>query len=211
MTVVAVLNATATDRFYIDDFRIGPGDTKLVSINLDNESQYSAFQADLYLPAGLSVVQVDGMYDFSLTSRKGTDHSLVSQPLSNGAIRLLSYSMRVNAYSGNSGALVTFRVKAATDFEGPAYIELKNMLFTKPTRPTAIEVPFDDEVCTVTKGLRGDVNADGFVNPADLPALIDYLLDGVADPFSYYGADVNGDGVIEAYDLTFLIDILLNE
>ena len=42
MTVVAVLCAAATDRFYIEDFTIAPGETKTVSILLENEATYTA-------------------------------------------------------------------------------------------------------------------------------------------------------------------------
>lgn len=210
MTVVAVLNAAATDRFYIEDFAIGPGDTKLVSIMLDNASEYTAFQADLYLPEGLTVVEEGGVYDFSLTARKAMDHSMVGRLMPDGAIRLLSYSLWVNPYSGNSGALVTFRVTASADFDGPVSIELKNVLFTVAVRPTAQEVAFNDEVCTVSLVQRGDVNGDGQIMPSDITTLADYLLKGEADPFSYYGADVNADGDILPADVTSLIDKLLN-
>ena len=55
-------------------------------------------------------------------------------------------------------------------------------------------------------GLRGDVNGDGTVDPADIAALIDYLLD---DSHAIINGDVNCDGVVDVEDIAALIDYLL--
>lgn len=203
------LCGTANDRFYIEDFTINPGETLTVSILLDNETAYTAFQCDLYLPDGLSVEQEDGDYIFDLTNRKGRDHIITSQIQAEGSIRVISYSPSIKAYSGNSGALVTFNMTASSDFEGPASILLKNILFT--TVP-GIEVPFADETCTVTQtatSLRGDVDDDGLVNISDVTALIDYLLSGNASAIILSNADCDGDELVNISDVTSLIDFLL--
>ena len=56
--MVVALGAAATDRFYIEDFTISPGETRTVSILLDNEAEYTAFQSDLYLPEGLTAANI---------------------------------------------------------------------------------------------------------------------------------------------------------
>lgn len=202
-----------TDRFYIEDFTIAAGETKQLSIMLDNDKQYTAFQTDLYLPEGLEAEQEDGEYIFDLTSRKGLDHILTTQQREDGAIRLLSYSLSVKSYSGNSGALVTFNVKASNDFTGPVTIALRNTLFTE-TETTA-EVAFADEVCTATASgeaevLPGDANGDGIVNIIDVTNLIDKLLSGPVSVDENPSCDVNCDGLVNITDVTALIDILLN-
>ena len=209
MTVVAVLCAAATDRFYIEDFTIAPGETRTVSIMLDNETTYTAFQTDIYMPAGLTIEMEDGDYIFDLTERKSRDHLIASQPQADGAIRVISYSNRINSFSGNSGALVTFNVSAATDFTGPATIALRNTLFTTIA---GVEIPFGDETCTVSVlliGIKGDVNGDGSISISDVTALIDYLLSGNANGINLVGADCNTDGSISISDVTALIDRLL--
>ena len=144
---MAALCAAATDRFYIEDFSISAGETRTLSIMLDNETAYTAFQTDIYLPEGLIVEQEDGDYIFDLTSRKGRDHIIASQVQADGAIRIMSYSPSIKTYSGNSRALVTFNVTATSNVGGPTTIELKNTLFTTKT---GTEIAFNDEVCNVS-------------------------------------------------------------
>ena len=199
--MVVALGAAATDRFYIEDFTISPGETCAVSILLDNEAEYTAFQSDLYLPEGLTAA------NFALTDRKNANHTLTATVLPDGGIRLLSYSLNLKTYSGNSGALVTFDVTASEDFEGEATVALRGTLFTTVA---GVEVPFDNETCTVSlpsTAIRGDVNGDSSVNISDVTALIDILLSGETAPQS---ADCNQDGSINISDVTALIDYLLS-
>ena len=210
VSAVVALLGSATDRFYIEDFVINPGETTTVSIMLENDVVYTAFQTDIYLPEGLTVEQEDGDYIFDLTSRKSRDHIISSQLQADGAIRVMSYSNTIKPFSGTSGALVTFNVIAAEDFSGPVTIELKKNLFTTTE---GRELILANEICTVTTAStlqRGDVNEDGIVNISDVIDLIDYLLDVEVPSFNFANADLNDSGSINIGDLTDLIDLLLN-
>ena len=201
------LCAAATDRFYIEDFSIAAGETRTVSIILDNETVYTAFQSDLCLPEGLSVDESS----FALTERKSTNHTLTVSAFPGSVYRIMSYSLNIKTYSGNSGALVTFDVTASDDFEGPAVITLRNTLFTTEE---GLEVPFDDEECSVTLPpavFKGDADCDGKVTIADVICIIDYLLGAEVEPFSFENADMNEDNKIAIVDVTDLIDMLLQK
>lgn len=204
---VVALCVSAQDRFYIEDFSITPGETSTISILLDNEAAYTAFQIDITMPNGLTVEQEDGDYIFDLTSRKARDHNIGSQLQPDGTIRVISYSPGVKPYSGNSGALVTFDVTASEDFTGPAVIAMRNILFTTEA---GVEIPFGDEVCTVTRRFKGDVNDDGIVDINDVTALIDYLLGLQVEHINVANADVDDDDAITINDVTALIDMLLS-
>lgn len=207
---LVALSARATDRFYIEDFTINPGETKVVSIMLDNSVEYSAFQADLYLPTGLSVVQEDGDYLIDLTDRKGRDHTISSKLHADGAMRIMSYSTSLKVYSGNSGALVTISIAADEDFTAPVTICLNNILFTTPLGE---EVAFADETCTVTlpnSSLKGDVNEDGLINVSDVTALISKILGNDVSPFNATNADIDNNSIHNVADVTALIRMILN-
>lgn len=205
MAAVVTMCAAATQRFYIEDFSIRAGETATVAILLDNEMEYTAFQADMYLPEGLTAV--DGT--FALTSRKTRTHNLSAVSQQDGAIRLMSYSLQVLPFVGNSGALVTFDLAASEDFAG-GNIELRGILFTTVM---GVEVPFANEVCTVGLRpaiLRGDVDEDGVISIADVASLIDYILGAEVDPFNWDNADVDADGEISIADVATLIDMVLS-
>lgn len=212
MTVVAVLCAAATDRFYIEDFTIATGETKTVSILLENEATYTAFQTDIYMPASLTIEMEDGDYIFDLTDRKSRDHMIASQLQADGAIRVISYSNRINPYSGNSGALVTFNVTAAEDFTGSSFIALRGTLLTTTSGQ---EVSINDEICTVTSSStvkRGDVNGNDAVNMDDLTVLINYLLtndDSLINIANAASCNNPDSDIVDMDDLTALINYLL--
>ena len=207
LAVLVGLCSSANDRFYIEDFTIAVGETVTVSIQLENEVAYTAFQTDIYLPEGLTIEQEDGDYIFDLTSRKARDHNIASQTQVDGAIRVMSYSPRINAYSGNSGALVTFNVTANEGFTSSATIQIRNTLLTTTA---GVEVAVADEECLVKLFIKGDVDDDGKVTIGDVTALIDYLLNGDASSINLTNADVDQDGDIKISDVTELIDMLLS-
>jgi hypothetical protein len=195
--------AAAQDRFYLEDFAIAPGQSRTVSLLLDNETDYTAFQCDIYLPEGLSANEDS----FTLTDRKNSNHTLSVSKFPGDVYRLISYSLNLKTYSGNSGALVTFDITANEDFSGPVVLELRNVLFTTEA---GVEVPFYDEECTVTRSIKGDANDDGMVSIKDVTTLIDYLLSGDEVNINLFNADVNGDGMVTIKDVTLLIDYLLS-
>ena len=147
LCAMVIFGAAAQDRLYINDFSIEAGETKLVEIQLDNTVAYTALQADIYLPEGLSIEQEDGEYLFDLTDRKARNHTISSSDLASGAIRILIASQTLKTFSGNSGALVTFNIIADASYSGAKVIELKNVVATEPDQ-TEHQLP--NTTCTVT-------------------------------------------------------------
>lgn len=197
--VSTVLSASA-DRFYVKNFLISPGETREVNILLENATEYTAFQCDLHVPAGLSIKDDS----FALTNRKSSSHTLEVSKFGEGIYRLMSYSLKLKNYTGNSGALVTFEVTANEEFNTSAMLVISNTLFTTEN---SVEITFEDEECCV--GLRGDVDLDGLVGISDVSTLVDYLLGSDVEVFSANNADLDEDGNVEIGDLSILIDLLL--
>lgn len=206
IAIMMTLWSAATDRFYIEDFTISPGETRTISILLDNEVDYTAFQSDIYLPEGLSV-EMNGDYCVvDLSDRKARSHILNAAIQQDGAIRLLCYSGSVSPFKGTGGALVYMNIIASSDLVGPKTILIKNTRFGTTSGE---EIHFPDETCNVTSlqpSIHGDVNGDGEVNIADINAVIDMIL---SDRFDVKG-DVNGDGEVNIADINAVIDIILD-
>ena len=114
--------ADSSNSLFIEDFTIAEGETKQIAIMLNNNAAFSAFQADIYLPEGLEIVEA------TLSDRKA-DHTLASAMRNNGSVRLLSYSMGLNSYAGSEGELVYLTVKATDNFVGDFQIEIDNIKF----------------------------------------------------------------------------------
>lgn len=211
VAVVGVLNVIAADQLYIDDFSICPGETMQVVIALNNEQLFTAFQTDLILPEGLTVVQEDEEYLFELSSRKASDHTIISKMRDDGAIRMVSFSIGVKPYRGNHGALVIIPLSAAQDFSGSATIELKHSICTTVDGE---EYRLEEDSCIVqllSEQILGDVNGDGIVDVVDVAYLINYVLNGCTRSIHLENAHMNDDGTLDVADVTMLINHILGK
>lgn len=211
LCVAAVFSAAAQDRFYINDFTIEPGETMQLSIMLDNLTTFSAMQADLYLPEGLTIEQEDDEYLFELTERKGRNHTISSTTLSSGAIRILIASQTSKTFSGNSGALVTFNITADESISSNCVIELMNVTGAEADG-TQHNLP--NTTCSVTVG--GDTpqpTSDSFyindfvIQPGETKQL-SIMLDNVTT-YSAIQADITLPAglTIEQEDGDYLFDL----
>ena len=126
---VATQYAANDNRFYIENFNIAAGEEKVVAIMLDNNTMFSAFQTDIYLPEGLTIKQVDNKYDITLSNRK-SNHVISTAKQKDGAIRILAYSASSEDFSGNDGELVLMTIVAANDFD-KGDIPVVNTIFSK--------------------------------------------------------------------------------
>ncbi|MBP3737532.1 MAG: Ig-like domain-containing protein [Muribaculaceae bacterium] len=214
LCMLACVGAAAQDRLYINDFSIDAGETKTVEIQLDNATTFTALQADIYLPEGLSIEQEDGEYLFDLTDRKARNHTISSTLLSSGAVRILIASQTVKEISGNSGALVTFNIIADASLSGTKTIELRNVV---ATTPQGIEHQLPATTCTVTGPGGGEeppVTGDDrlYINDFSIAAgetkTVEIQLDN-ATTFTALQADIYlPDGLsIEQEDGEYLFDL----
>lgn len=123
----------SADNITIDNIKMSPDETKKVGIVLKNPNyQYVAFQFDIVVPEGISVVNNDkGKPDITLNEERSDDHTLIVQNNSSGVYQLISYSMPIASYSGTDGALVFVTLKVAENCpEGNKSVIIKSQRFT---------------------------------------------------------------------------------
>lgn len=127
MAMFLALSAGARDRLYIENFNITPGDPVDVYIYLDNDTTYSTFQTDLYLPEGLEIETEDDEYfiDPVYSRLPSRTHTVSASLMPDGAIRILVLSQGVKPILGNSGAVLVMSV-IATQEVTDGLIELRN-------------------------------------------------------------------------------------
>ena len=130
----------AEDKVTISDFKISAGETKEVSIALNNDVAYVAFQFDLYLPEGITVESFSA--DHSRLP-ESTTLDMSQQP--DGSYRFLSAAMGGEPMTGNNGNIVTLTVKASEGLtlgERTGYFRKVKLSKADATGPTCNEMSF---------------------------------------------------------------------
>ena len=158
MLLALPLASRAKDTFYIEPVNIAPGDSKTITLNLDNSQVFRGFQTDIELPKGLKIAsKSNGNFDISLTDRGSSSFSVSSNLMSDGSVRILGYSTQGESIKGNQGALVRISVRASSDFSG-GYIKLKNSIFSDVNNR---DVKLDNSQLFVGTKEQNDVSVKG--------------------------------------------------
>ena len=108
--LILIAQVSAVDKVSISNFVISAGETKELSITLDNEVAYAAFQFDLYLPEGLNVS------DYSTDQARIPETTTLSMAKqADGSYRFFAAAMKAQNIIGTSGGIVTIKVVADKD------------------------------------------------------------------------------------------------
>ena len=158
MLLALPLASRAKDTFYIAPVNVVPGESKTITLNLDNSQVFRGFQTDIELPKGLKIAsKSNGNFDISLTDRGSSSFSVSSNLMSDGSVRILGYSTQGESIKGNQGALVRISVRASRDFSG-GYIKLKNSIFSDVNNR---DVKLDNSQLFVGTKEQNDVSVKG--------------------------------------------------
>lgn len=128
MMLAPAMDTTTEANLSIEDFTIEAGETKEMIIDLTNyNDQMTLVQFDLHLPEGLPIV-TDGIEIAGRTTWQ--EHLLYAHDIGN-VTRVMLASARNAEISGNSGALISIRLKASDKFDG-GDIVIGNTLLVTP-------------------------------------------------------------------------------
>ena len=101
---LAMLSAQAQNTLSLSSTSGHPGDTVTLTLSMSNSGAVTAMQAFVPLQGQLTYVAGSA----TLSSR--SNGHAVSATVLRDTLRIYSYSMGLNAFTGNSGAIMTFRV-----------------------------------------------------------------------------------------------------
>ncbi len=164
--VLGTIAISAQGTVSMTQLSFAPGETKKLSIELADETLYTAFQMDLALPAGFSIATTinedeEEVLDIAIdAARKKSSHQLSYNKIGEGVYRMAAFSSSNATFKGTSGAIVNISVTADAAIAGGKYVvELKNVAFTTPD---AVDVHFDAITATfeVQGGVSGDYTAE---------------------------------------------------
>ena len=186
------------------------GDTIVIPVSMQNESEITAFQTDVYLPEGFELFQKNGEYQVSLSDRKGRDHVIMVNEAPDGAMRVLSYSPTLKSFKNNEGELFYLTVKVPQGISGTFPLWLRNTILTSTDEEELYAIDALSNV-SVTNIIKGDVNNDGIVTVSDVVTTARYILNYNPEPFVFEAADMNGDGKITITDVVKIANLILDQ
>ncbi len=155
--LLSVKSTAATASLKIEDFTINGGETKTMLIDLENpDIDITLVQFDMRLPEGLSIDKdEDGFYIIDITERTTLKkHNIGANDIEDGLIRVLLASPTEVALTGNSGAIISIQLTAATGFTG-GEISLENIKIVVPDVGATTIKP-STYTYTVTTGIAAD-------------------------------------------------------
>ena len=208
---------------YFEDIEVGTDVTIDLPLNLKNaEENITAFQCDIYLPEGVKwASSIDKRGNEILTQptfNADADHTDANYhtitpvtKMSNGAYRVMCYSMNKEIFLDNDGAVLDIPVVIPEDMEDGGYNLIIKDIFITDTDTEQHEVEEVVSKLTVTSYTLGDPNDDGLINITDIVSVISYILEEAPANFNFKAADMNGDGIINITDIVGIIDIILSD
>ena len=151
MALLAVAGNAMADELAIADFSIEKGETKVISMELNNpNSQYIAFEFWMSLPDGVRIKYDEDNYLMAdLNSARSNRHELnVEEEGTSGVYHFLCYSSRNNAFKGNSGEIVALTIECAENATaGAATGQIYEQILSDPDK---VEHNFPDYTFNVT-------------------------------------------------------------
>lgn len=138
--LVAALSAlqAQNNALAVADISFKQGETGIVSIELNNETEFTAFQMKLKFPEGFELTTTVNEYGEEipyvvLTDRKKDSHYVTSTILADGTISFGAISIKNVTFKGTSGAIVKVGIKA-TDVVtfGDYKAQLYDVIFATP-------------------------------------------------------------------------------
>lgn len=198
--------------FSIADYTTLYGDTIVIPVTMENVDDITAFQTDIYLPAGFVLLKENNDYKVSLSSRKGRDHVIMTSDAPDGAVRVLSYSPTLKKFSGNDGELFYLTIKVPNDGDGiityPIWLRKTLLTTTDEEEIGALETLGNVNVYFY---ILGDVDHSSTITVADIVLTAKYILYQNPEPFVFEAADMNSDGKITITDVVKIANLILDQ
>ena len=208
---VTVKSQMANDCFVIPDIEVLHGESVVIPVRLNNVRSFMAFQTDIFLPDGFKVVKDENnQYIVTPSERMTSDHVIMTQEVSNGAVRVICYTPIGSVFTGGSGTdLFYITVSAPEDAGGDYSINLRNSLLTTANY-TEVTIPDAGAVLKVKTFIPGDVNNSRTVTVTDIVVAAQHILEMNPQPFVFEAADMNGDGLVTVTDIMLIAQKIMN-
>ena len=185
--------------------------TTKIYFNLHNsQTDIKAYQFDLYLPSGFSLIEDNGSEVHNYSSRHLSTPTFSVTNTPEGGYRLTTTINDGSLITGNDGEVLTIPLKVDEPVTAGTYtgsISSGYITYNDGNTYSLTGGTFD---IIVNDGLLGDVNNDQIVSLADIMVTVDFILTESGD-FKWQLGDVNRDGSISLVDVMEMVAIVLNQ
>lgn len=192
-----------------------PASVVNIPIVMTNTTAVTAFQFDLYLPDGVSVVSTleDGevIYDITLNGERAkSSHMADAEIQPDGALRVLVFSAENVPFEGNSGVILEVGVTIGDLEDGNYSVVMRDIRMSADDGTEELCPDFTANL-TIQNTLMGDVNSDGSHTISDVVMVINAILGRTQTNFDVVAADMNGDGLITVGDAISVLRLVLGD
>ena len=125
-----VAMAECDDRFSAEAFALTEMDTRTLTLTLDNEQAYTAFQLDLLLPKGVEIV------DAWLDAFRAAHHDLQWATMADGRVRFVASAIDNEDIDGTNGALLHISLRSAVAPSAEARLVVDGIVMAKSDEST---------------------------------------------------------------------------
>ena len=132
LALLFTMNANAQVSFYVNEITFDEGslEQKVAICMINEPSNITGIQMDIYMPEGLSIKSDEIGYFIELGSRTTSrKHTIESAIQADGAVRVVCASSKLYPFTGNDGDILIMTLVADKDFKS-GDIELKNCVAT---------------------------------------------------------------------------------
>lgn len=205
------ISANTSNTIVVDPITAYRGHTLAIPFKMINNREFTALQCDIHLPAGVTAATDEyGDYMIELSSRKSNTHIVSSELQADGSIRVIIYSSKNYAFSGNEGDIFYLTVNIAADAEvGDKSMVLTNIRLTDSEANDVI-TNRNESRFTISNLILGDSNDDTLVTMGDVVNVVNYVLGETPEKFVFEASDVNADKNITMADVVMVVNAVLN-
>lgn len=195
------------DAFYITPFRAGRDGNVTIDICLKNAQTATAYNFDLLLPEGVTVVENSA----TLSNRHNSTHSLTFNDKGNNTYSFAVLSGNSTALADNDGAIIRVTLHVAADVAVGKYaIDIAGASYSEPNG-TAHILGTSISSIDILEGMPGDVNGNGQVDIGDAVSIVNHLVSKNVETFIPAAADTNHNGQIDIGDAVTIVNYLVGK
>lgn len=214
LILASAWHAAAQNTFTVADTHIPFQEQGEIIVNyqFEDEGEMCAYQFDLVLPEGVSLVPNGKRFKYQKGECYNAMHSIVINYVEEDNVYRVVCASLDDTYplNGTSGMLLKLFVQTNDSLKDYT----KKDAFLKNVKLSTLggtKVDVSDASFIISfdhKMIKGDINLDGKVTIADVTALVNIIL-GKATSSDNSGTDINGDDKVTIADVTALVNIIL--